>query len=179
MAETGWTAADLLASVRAERPTPGFLARKAAERQERADAQAEAQRQAVLEDQREQKLFLYQQMGLTGRSHAEIIADASRAADEDAEYESARATMEKIERRRVARLEDAQRQGEMLEAVTSRSQRPLDPMEAAYQRAQIAADDEARRRHAVVERAKASVRSRQLAAEPSIGVAPDGTPYYR
>jgi hypothetical protein len=54
-----------------------------------------------------------------------------------------------------------------------------DPVEQACMRAQIALDDHEREQRHILERAKAQVRSRRLAAEQSIGVKPDGTVYYR
>ncbi len=171
-------AGSLLASVRAEM-SPRQVADRQAERDERQAERDEAERRAAAEDRREQRLMGMQLAGVSARSHAEIVADAMRDGDEDAEYEEARKVMERIERRRAARLDQAHQRSELVAAVAQRSQRPMDPVEAALERARLAADDAAREGRRVVERARAQVRSRTLAAEPQIAEAPDGTVYYR
>jgi hypothetical protein len=169
---------EFLASVHAEE-SPAEYARRMSDRADREAERAEAQRRAAVEEEREQYLMRAQLAGLHGRSHADIVAEAMRAGDEDAEYEGARKTIEKIDRRRAARAEQERSRARLLDAVTSRRARVLDPVEQALERARIAADDAARAQRETIERARAQVRSRKLATEPSIGVKPDGTPYYR
>jgi hypothetical protein len=178
MTETGWGAADWVASVHYEE-SPSEYAQRMADKQDREAERAETQRRAAAEEQREQYLMRAQLAGLHARSHADIVADAMRAGDEDAQYEEARKTIERIDRRRAARLEQEQSRAQVLEAVSARSARVLDPVEQAVQRARIAADDVARQRKHVLEQARTQVRSRRLSAEPQIAEAPDGTVYYR
>jgi hypothetical protein len=175
MAETGWTAADFLASVRADAPSPGVLARMAAERQERADAQAEAERAARLEDERERRLIQYQQLGIVGRSAAEMFEAASRAADEDDRVAEARKTIERAERRREADAQAQRSQNEMLEQLAQRS-RPRDGVEAASLRAREALES-AVRRDDVLRRARAAQGPRPFSRRGGLAVrgeAPEG-----
>lgn len=144
------------------------LARQAAEREDREAAQAEIDRAAAIEDERDRRLFQYQQLGIGGRSVDDLAADATRAAEEDDAYTNALATIEKIDRRRASRAQAQRFQAEQMEAV-SRSAVPADPLAAAQRRAHEAfrATTRARMNEAVtgqpVSRPKDVVRSRGAA----------------
>lgn len=110
------------------------LARQAAEREDREAAQAEAERAAAVEDERDRRLFQYQQLGIGGRSVDDLSRDATRAAEEDDAYNNALETIAKIDRRRASRAQAQRFQAEQLESV-SRSQDQADPLAAAQRRA--------------------------------------------
>lgn len=112
---TGWAeAAELTGAVRAEL-SPRERAQRAEQQQDRADAAAEAERLAQLEEARDQRLFRMAQLGLGSR---DVLADAMAMSDEDGEYEAARSVMERIERRRAARAKAIRFEAEQLSAVS-------------------------------------------------------------
>lgn len=181
MAETGWTAVDFVAQhhvPESDLEKSVRMARQAEARQEREDVRAEAERAAAAEAERERRRFAYAQLGIAGRTPDRIAADAIRAADQEDRYQEALKTVAKVERERQADAETRRYQASQLE-LAMRGRPVTDPVELATMRAQIAFQDEERRRRSVIEQARAQVRSRRLAAEPQIGVAPDGTVYYR
>lgn len=105
-------------------------AQQGAERQERNELAAEAERAAEREDERDRRLLAFQQLGMTGRSLGDVFAEASRAADEDAAYQDALKTIERIDRKRARQAEAARFEAEQLAAVAQRSA-SADPFEAA------------------------------------------------
>jgi hypothetical protein len=109
-------------------------ARQTSERQDRGAAAAEAERAVQLEENRDQRLLAFHQLGIAGRSQADIFSEAGRLGDEDSEYEAARAVMEKIDRRRASRAEVRRYEAEQL-AMASRAASSDDPYEAATRRA--------------------------------------------
>jgi hypothetical protein len=154
----GWGQADFMAARRVDESpaeTASRMARQAAERADRQAEQEEAERAAAAEDARDQRLFRLSQLGLAGRSVADVFRDAAAAGDEDAEYESARATMARIERRREQRQEAVRYQAEQLAEVAQRSA-ITDPLEAASLRAAkglaVHRDDVLRRARATQQR---------------------------
>lgn len=96
------------------------LARQAGDRHDRQEAAAEAERAVALEEEHDRRAVAFMQAGIAGRSQTEIFAEASRVGDEDAEYEAALKTIERIGKRRGRRAEAARYQAEQL-AVVSRS----------------------------------------------------------
>jgi hypothetical protein len=121
MVETGWDAGSFMAGQRAEESPlerASRLARRAAERADRDELQDEAERAAAAEERREETLLRYAQCGMAGRSHAEVIAEASRMGDEDAAYGDAMRTIERIDRRRASRQAAMRAQAEQMAAVS-------------------------------------------------------------
>jgi hypothetical protein len=72
-------------------------ARQAAERQDHDDAKADAERQAAIDEAAEARALGMMQAGLAVRSMGDIITDASRESDEDAEYCEVLKTIERID----------------------------------------------------------------------------------
>jgi hypothetical protein len=95
-------------------------ARLAAERQDRAELAADAERAAAIEERADQRAVAFMTLGIAGRSQAEVFAEAGRVGDEDAEYAEAQKTIERIERRRASRVEAMRYQSEQL-AMASRA----------------------------------------------------------
>jgi hypothetical protein len=136
MTETGW--AGWLAERHVqERPVERLYrqAMQGAERQERAEAAAEAERAVEVEEERDRRLLAFQLAGVQGRTLGDVAEEASRAASEDDQYQEALKTIERIDKRRERRAEAMRYQSEQLAAVAERSARDLDPMEAATRRA--------------------------------------------
>ncbi len=124
MSEQGW--AGFLAEHH-EQETASERAVRLARQAERRDDQAaelnEAERAAALAERHELLQVAALQAGVAGRSAAEIFADAGRIGDEDAQYEAARAIIERIERRRAARQRDAVEQAQRMAEVTGLASR--------------------------------------------------------
>jgi hypothetical protein len=127
----GWVAERHVQESPAERMSR--QAWQAAERQERAEAAAEAEAAVEAEAERDARAMRFFQTGLSGHSLGDVLARASAIGDEDAEFETARATMEKIEKRRERRAAIARDQGAQLAAISRAA--PGDPLEEAQRRA--------------------------------------------
>jgi len=169
MAEVGWTAAEYLAAHHYDE-TPleqsARLARQAEDRQAKADARAAVERAARMDDEREARLFRYSQLGIGGRSMADMAEQAARAADEDDRYQEALKTIQRVERRRARDAEVMRSQGEQLAAI-ARSQTPSDPLEAASARARRALESVVRGDD-VLRRARAAQASRPFGGGGSV-----------
>jgi hypothetical protein len=82
------------------------LAREAEHRDDRQAERTEAERRAAADERRELMEVAALRSGIAARSVADVFADAGRLGDEDAEYNEALRTIERIDRRRTARQRD-------------------------------------------------------------------------
>jgi hypothetical protein len=79
-------------------------------RQERAEEAAELAQAAEAEEAHDRRLMRFRQAGIVARPAGDVFAQAAAIGDEDQEFEAARATMERITRRRERRAAVAQDQ---------------------------------------------------------------------
>lgn len=95
-----------------------IMARRAEERDALRAERDEAERLAQQADERENRLIAAARTGLAGRSFADMTADASRAADEDDQYQEALKVIARTDKRRAARQEALRYEAEQLESLT-------------------------------------------------------------
>jgi hypothetical protein len=135
-------------------------------RQDRAEAAADAERAAEAGEARDARLMAFRAAGVVAHSPGDVFTRGAALGDEDAAYQDAKATMEKIERRRERR--DAVARDEM--AALSRSAPPGDSLEEASRRAHRAFREHTR---AMMAEATVAPRSEPRPFSPSAGAAAD------
>jgi hypothetical protein len=119
------------------------LARQAEHRDDRQAERTEAERSAALAERRELLEVAALQSGIAARSLDDVFSEAGRLGDEDAAYNDALRTIERIERKREARQRDQLARAEHMTAVTDLASRSattatggpdlLGPAKAAHQ----------------------------------------------
>jgi hypothetical protein len=117
MTETQPSTAAWLDAQRAQRvaESPAQLLARQAELEKQREETAKIEAELTAQDTADKRALAFRAAGLTaGRTVSESLAEAARVGDEDQEYDNARATIERIEKRRARRAEVARDQMERL-----------------------------------------------------------------